>query len=75
MISSSNPSDERGLDARSIEAKRIDEQKKHRLITRDWRVGNADAFLVRRPQPQDPGYRHGGDRSLWLERGGEGGAA
>jgi Helix-turn-helix len=45
MISSSNPSDERSLDARSIEAKRMDEHKKNRLMARGWRVGNADEFL------------------------------
>jgi len=75
MISSSKPSDERGLDARSIEEKRMDEQKKHRLITRGWRVrvGNADEFLVCRPRPRGPGYRHGGDRSVLPGSGGEGG--
>jgi len=50
MLSSSNPSDERGLDARSIEAKRMDEYKKNRLIARGWRVGNADEFLGLTPQ-------------------------
>lgn len=71
MISSSNPSGERGLDARSIEEKRMDEQKIHRLIARGWRVGNADEFLVRRPRSRGHGYSSGGDRSVLPGSGGE----